>query len=155
MTQKRILFTFVSIIAFCLAIVSCGSSPNPAASDALKELRKMSGAVEMGLNIQEYTKRMIDMKAEVDEKLSQVPDGELKQEIKAAQQAYIDAKTLWNSAATYDNVYATGEGNKALFTKYNIPINTMERAEKRVALGLVWAVADKHIEKATNLNNKK
>jgi len=131
-------------------------TPNPAASDALKELRKMSGAVEMGLNLQEYTKRMIDMKAEVDEKLSQVPDGELKQEIKVAQQAYIDAKTLWNASATYDNVYTSGE-NGAIFKKYGIPAEgaTLPSAPKKVALSLVWAAADKHIEKATNLNNKK
>jgi hypothetical protein len=157
MTQKRTWFAFVSTIAFCLAIVSCGSSPNPAASDALKELRKMSGAVEMGLSLEEYTKRMIDMKAEIDEKLSGVPDGELKQEIKSALQAYIDAKTLWTSAGG-DRVYTSPGNNKAIFNKYSIPIESIglePSTNKKVTLSLVWAIANKHIEKATELNSKK
>ncbi len=154
MIQQKIWFTLLLLLSFSLAVVSCGSSPNPAAADALKELRKMSGAVEMGLSLQEYTNRMIDMKAEVDEKLSKVPDGEMKQEIKAAQQSYIDAKTLWNSAVTYDNVYPRSEENKAIFMKYTFS-KVGESVPKEVALSEVWATANKHIEKATEMNNKK
>ncbi len=158
MTQK--LLVLFSILAFCLGIVSCSSSNSTAAtSEAIKELRKMSGAVEMGLSLEEYTKRIIDMKAEVEENLSQISDGQLKEEIKASLQAYIDAKTLWNSSvepksSDSSSVY------QAVFKKYDLPgeydPDLMKDSKFRsLVMSIIWLTAKKHIEKAEELNGKK
>lgn len=144
------------MFAACLAIVSCSSSPNPAASDALKSLRKLSGAAQVGSNLQEYTSRLIDAKAEVDEKAAQLPEGELKQEIKSALEAYTDAKTIW---AVFGRGYVdeTLEPGKSIISKYNVPkgSNYTSGRDLETTLSTIWQAADKHIEKATELNNKK
>jgi hypothetical protein len=130
-------------------------TPHPAATDALKALRKMAGAAQMGINFQEYSSRMIDAKADVDESLAQLPDGEVKKEIALALQAYVDAKTIWNDAATSDSVFTMLEPAKTLQRKYKIPERQKGTVtDKSVALSTIWGVADKHIERASKLLNQ-
>lgn len=127
-------------------------TPHPASLDALKSLRKMSGAVEIGINFQEYSSRMIDLKSEVDESLAQLPKGELKKEITLALQAYVDAKTIWNDAASSDYVFTMLEPAKTLQHKYRIPeASKGQMTYKKVALSTIWAAADRHIGRASKL----
>ncbi len=130
-------------------------TPHPAAVAALKSLRKMAGAAQMGINFQEYSSRIIDVKADVDESVAQLPNGEIKKEINQALQAYIDAKTIWNDSATTELVLTQSEPGKSLQRKYKIPETTKGLvAEKTVALSTIWSVASKHIERASKVLNE-
>lgn len=125
-------------------------TPHPAAQNALKALRKMAGATEMGINKQEYSSRMIDLKADVEEQLAQLPEGELKKELKSALEAYIDAKSLWG---TFDEfVIPFIEPADKILPKYNIPGRKKNDAPRlSLVLSVIWKEADRHIERAEQL----
>ncbi len=109
----------------------------------------------MGINFQEYSSRIIDVKADVDESVAQLPDGEVKKEVSLALQAYVDAKTIWNDSATSDYVITMLEPAKGLQRKYKIPERTKGQvADKTVALSTIWSVANKHIERASKVLNE-
>jgi len=131
-------------------------TPHPAAVDALKSLRKMAGVTKTkGINLQEYSARVVDLKSEVDASLSQLPEGLGKREIKLALQAYIDAKTIWDDAATDEYVVTTLEPAKSLRRKYKIPeIKEGQAALKKIALSTIWAAANRHIASASYLLNE-
>lgn len=69
---------------------------------ALKALRKMSAATEVGVSLSEYSSRLIDTKAEVDEAIDILPDNFLRQELILALQSFIDAGRAWNEMGKYD-----------------------------------------------------
>ena len=69
-----------------------------AASTALKSLRKLGAATEIGVSAPDYQNRLIDAKADVNEALRNLPDGKLKINIDDAMQAYVDASTFWNES---------------------------------------------------------
>lgn len=90
----------------------------------------------MGVNVQEYTKRVIDMKAEVDEKLQAIPVSELNNEIKPAEKGYIDAK-ISSSVAL-----ATAEGDVSFF----VLKSRMKES---------WKALDLHLQTAIELSKTK
>ena len=92
---------------------------------------------------------MIDLKAEVDESLAELPESEGKREISLALQAYVDAKIIWNEASG-DYVFTMFEPAKSLRNKYRIPEETKgQMTYKRVALSTIWTSANRHIQNAS------
>jgi hypothetical protein len=97
---------------------------------------------------------LIDLKADVDEELSQLAENEVKQEIKSALEAYVDAGTAWNKMLRYDFMITGFEPAKTLQAKYSIPTDSTGSSTivlKSVALSTIWGAAKKHIENATEL----
>ena len=133
-------------------------TPHPSAQNALKSLRKMSSATKVGISQREYSSRLIDLQAEVDENLRDISEGELKQEIKLALETYADASTAWNEAGFTSGIsYVACEKDtvQVLFTKYNIKCETLGEAKIQMlntVLSTIWNQANNHIEKAANLN---
>jgi hypothetical protein len=127
-----------------------------AVRDALKALRKMAGATEIGISFQEYGSRVIDAKADVEEALRQLPEGELKTEIGLAMDAYADASKAWNQMIRYDFMLVDFEPGSSLQKKYEIPIDTSlssKMMRRTVVLSTIWGAAKSHIEKADALTN--
>jgi len=127
-----------------------------AAREALKALRKMAGATEIGINFQEYGSRVIDAKADVEEGLRQLPDGELKTEISLAMEAYADAAKAWNEMLRYDFMLMQYEPAPTLQKKYSIPIETIAGdpiIKRNTTLSTIWQAARIHIDKADSLLN--
>ncbi len=145
MTNRKIWLT-VSLFIFAFVVASCNGTsptttnqtttanvasptptptpkptPHPAAQAALKSLRKLASAAETGVNYQDYGSRIIDAKADIDEQLAELPEGEMKQEIQKALDAYVDAKTVWSTAATRDFVMTEFEPAKGILLKYKVP----------------------------------
>jgi hypothetical protein len=75
---------------------------------ALRSLRKIAGATDIGVTKQEYSSRLIDVKADVDEALSTVPESFLKTEINLALQEFVEAGKKWNDTIKYSNVDVSG-----------------------------------------------
>ena len=63
---------------------------------AIKALRRMAAASEVGINFTEYGRRVIDSKGEVDEATAGIKNEELKSEINLSVSAYINAGYVWN-----------------------------------------------------------
>jgi hypothetical protein len=131
---------------------------NEAAVNALRALRKMMSATEVGISYQEYGSRLIDLKAEVDEALSQMQPGDLKTEISSAMEAYADASTAWSTALQHgrDSMFPDLEPATSLIRKYDLPIDRsigMPLVMRSVALSKIWGMARNHIERASALMN--
>jgi hypothetical protein len=131
----------------------------------------MASATEVGINFQEYGKRLIDLKADVDEDVAQLPEGELKQEIKLAVEAFVDANTAWNKMIDNNFLHTAFEPGKTLQKKYSmkgipspdlgfkLPPGVTDPTgslviPKNVALNTMWGEARKHIDRATQLQNQ-
>jgi hypothetical protein len=146
--------------------VERASPSKEAAQAAIKSLRKLTSAVEIGVNFRDYSSRLIDVKSEVDDALLKVDEGPLKQEIAEAMAAYGDAGRAWN------RIIQTGSRSETLFPDsdpiaaalqiaYNVPTQVIGDkgpypAPFRIMSGgdtlrLIWAAAQSHVEKSESL----
>jgi hypothetical protein len=127
-----------------------------AAKAAVQALKKMSGATEIGLNIMEYNKRLIDLKGDVDEAVEQLPEGELKREISDAMDAYVDAMEVWRKEfVEFDFALTEFEPARTLQKKYAIPQEQSSSSgmliRKNVTLSIIWSAASQHVDRASSL----
>ena len=104
---------------------------SPAVESALKALRKLESATEIGLNQQEYSRRIIDANIEINELLPEINNLYVKDEIKNAISYHKLASSYWNSYITADSTY---RDSKWEFDR---------------KLQGYWAKARKHLENAT------
>lgn len=81
---------------------------------ALKSLRRLQAATEVGVSYVDYSSRLIDVKADVSDNLDNLPNGQLKQKLNAAMDAYADARTAWGEIIEYGywDVIKGGETGK-------------------------------------------
>ncbi len=128
---------------------------------AMKELHRMKSATEVGISFQEYSSRLIDLKASVDEALRQISDPDLKRELRFAIEAYTDGLDLWNRQLhTRYPLKQSGdllrEEAKDICEKYGIKDFTTSTSGAEIingqkALNFIWAFAKTAIEKADKL----
>lgn len=175
----------ISLSTLALAVVSllsaCGglsSKQKTAASDALKALRKIDAAIQINSTYSQYSQLVLDAKTQVNEASSKLPDGELKKELDAAMQAYVDARDVWSSPNT-DSLAAVKEPGISLSKKYNLNLTAVDsqaraielqeavdaqmpqyatwkdpnfRSEQRKkVVTQIWSVAQSHTNRASNL----
>jgi hypothetical protein len=103
---------------------------NPAVENALKSLRKIAAATEVGINFQEYNRRVIDVKAEIEEFLPKIDNSYIKSEIESSMKNYQIAVTYWD-------IYITSRESQRV-TEW-----TFENELKDY-----WKKARKHLENA-------
>jgi hypothetical protein len=129
-----------------------------AARTAVKELRKLAGATEIGVSFQDYGSRLIDAKNAIDEALVSIPEGELKKEIGLALEAYVDAGHAWNTIikdgnAQYDFTLSLDAEWIRIVKKYALspdPEGTLVYGHDRV-LSTIWREARTHLDRASSL----
>jgi hypothetical protein len=93
--HQKLLLRDVARIDFAAEAV-LAPAPDKAALAAIKALRKVDSAVSVGVNLQEYGTRVADAKIAVDEAMTGIPDGEIKDEIKKAMDTYAEALKFWS-----------------------------------------------------------
>jgi hypothetical protein len=98
--RKAILLAITAIALAHLAACGLSGRQRAATKNVLTALKKIQAAVEVGVSYQQYSQLVIEAKAAVNEASSQVPDGELKQELLAAMEAYSDASEGWANSET-------------------------------------------------------
>jgi hypothetical protein len=69
---------------------------DPTIDQAFKTLRKIMAATEVGVNMMEYGKLVIDAKAAMNDAIPNISDIELKKEVQESMQSYVDALKAWN-----------------------------------------------------------
>jgi hypothetical protein len=89
----KLMARYITALIMAVLISGCGgglsSESRTAAEQALISLRKMDSAVELQVSLPEYRARLVETKAEVENALSKLPDGELKKELSLALDAYL------------------------------------------------------------------
>ena len=77
-------------------IASCNKEDkNAEAKDALKALRKIEAATQVGVNYQQYRLLVIDAQAAVNEAGEKLPDGELKRHLFTVMLLYAKVGEAW------------------------------------------------------------
>jgi hypothetical protein len=155
--RAGILFFAIYLMTACGGGLS--SEQRGAANDALKALRKVEAATQVGVNYQQYGQLAIDAKAAVNQAVAALPDGELKSEIVAAMEAYADAGDAWG-AAINDKLYSGSKLAGDLKQKYDFDYQRANAALskddlKSLMLSTIWGTARDRLNKATSLLDKK
>jgi hypothetical protein len=124
----------------------------------LKSLRKIAGATEIGVTKQEYSSRLIDVKADVDEAIAVLPDNQIEEELKLAMEAFVDAARAWNEMITNDFLLPQYEPGATFQKKYSIPVDSSlgtgkEIMRRDVVLSKMWQAARFHVDRTSLLLN--
>lgn len=162
MRRLRTMLPFMVALAIVSLISACGglsSKQKDAASDALKALRKVDAATQVGISYFQYQPLVIEAQAQVNEALAVLPDGELKKEISLAMEAYTDANIAFKVQGFILSPSVAGVNQEAEFLvkKYSLPpyaplsnpTSTVVRRED--ALSAIWKAARTHIDRASSL----
>ena len=151
------------LILVCLGVtVGCGNSKeaeaqkeaqNDAKNSVIKELNKMNSITEMGVNYQNYSTKLLDVKTEIDSLMNDISDEQFKTKAQEALQAYVDATTVWNNMITGyrgsdENTVIVEQINKYI-EKYELGGGSLPRDDGTVggfipwegALPKIWAIA--------------
>lgn len=166
--RLRIKVDDVTSISFAadanVQVPQAATRTNENVDQALRALRKLAGATEVGVNYQQYSALVIDAKAAVDEALATVSDEELKSELKSSIDAYVDAGRVWDDMVSIPSsrgrvVLVTSQGpNEPIYSihkKYADPVPAGTSVISGEDLrNTVWAAARKHLEKVSALVKK-
>lgn len=164
-TERSINLDDVTSIVFADETSADGAKPSvrlsaqatATAREALKALRKIAGATEVGVTLQQYGSLVIDAKAEVDEALAALPAGEIKDEIALSMEAYADAGQVWSAmidSYRYAEASLTGLGER-LQKKYDSEVvSAFNKRETNQTLSRIWAYGRKHLDQASSLLNQ-
>ena len=95
---------------------------------------------------------MIDLKGDVDEALTQLPEGELRKELTLAIEAYTDALVVWN----YKYALLTADEEPGQSSGKEIPnivseIEGVKFVGRATAVPAIWAAAGEHVKRASAL----
>lgn len=96
---------------------------NEAVETALKSLRKLQAATEVGVSLTSYQNRLIDTKADVDEALRSIPPGSISNAIQTAMQSYQDASTFWSACIQLQHRYDIINATEPILNKYGLVLN--------------------------------
>jgi hypothetical protein len=138
-----------------MAEQSGASRDAPLISEAFKALRKVKAATEVGINMGDYGKLVVDAKAAVNEVTDQITDMGLKMEVETAMQAYADGLTVYNLfQKEKGDLLFIGESNpqaKQLNNMYRFMRERNGFVERQQALTAIWHVASIHLRCAQDL----
>lgn len=121
--------TAVAVI-FMQVLIACGglsSKQRTAVSEAVAALRKVHAATEVGVNYQQYGMLVIEAKDKVNNANAALPDGELKNRLNAAMDAYADAGQVWGIKISGPNLQPDKEPGATLMRKYDLKPQTIDR----------------------------
>ena len=126
-----------------------------AARGALKALRRLAAAETVAPDYDEYGRLLLDVKGEVDDHLSDLGPGEVRDEIELAIKAYTDLRLAWSRTRGFLAVPAAlHEPQRTLIAKYGIPVNTrgdIPLMDFKGAIFAIFKAAREHIDRASAL----
>jgi hypothetical protein len=165
MQIKRATLLTAMVLTVVFLLTACdglSSKQESAASDALKSLRKVEAATQVGVSYMQYNSQLIEAQTQVNEASRELPDGDLKREIQATMEAYTDAGRVWNRKIQGDvTLWANDSESKALMQRYKIQASPIRfetgvvvgnGVKADVALQKIWSEARAHLDRASSLN---
>lgn len=100
------------------------ASQQTAANSALKSLRKIAAATDVGVSYSQYGSLLIEAKPEVDEALAVLPESQFRSDITTAMEAYLDSREAWGEMMAKDKLPLTYGIGKKLVEKYAMAFQT-------------------------------
>ena len=153
------LFSCWALLASFWMVV--GVNPNMASSDkgtavdeALRSLRKINSAINVGVTYSQYGPLVIDAKALVDEALLATNNNETKSKLNTIMGCYADALSIWNAKVQYrkDAIFSNEGLNSSMIKKWGMPTKELDYdggkttyIEIEDALQFLWAKASKEL----------
>jgi hypothetical protein len=124
-----------------------------AARSAIKSLRRLASATEVGISYVNYSPLLAEVKTEVDSLLPDIPSGDLRGDIATALKEYTVAGTVWNQTYTVREVPSKSELGRWLIDNYGIPIkiSVWTSVPRDTALGYIWQRARAYFNAAVVL----
>jgi len=125
--------------------------------DAMKSLRKLDAATEVGITRAEYGPLLVNAKADVNAALDELPDGPQRTAISATMDAYADASTAWEAKIKAPTMDAAKEPALTWRTKYQLPgyrdstTYSAGHIDMADAMQFMWAYASKQLAVASAL----
>lgn len=169
--MRKSLLTIMLLVVACI-LSACGglsAKQQSAASEAITALRKLEAASQVKPSLAQYSQLVIEVKAQVNEAAAVLSDGELKQELNAAMEAYADAAIAW-AAMQRAFLIEDKEPGKTLGPKYGLHLDSttagtreyMEGLERlsnpnyesghmKGVLGKIWSVGKEHLDRAAKI----
>lgn len=147
-----------------MAMIEAGAvKPTPVPADAkneemesakaaIKSLRRMATAVEVGISYTNYSPLLADVKTEVDDTLAKIGPGNLKTEIESALSEYAYAGSVWQ--ATWNRDLLPQSLEEVAVSKYGLKRGGLLKVIWRdTMLQEIWRVARNHFEIANSIVN--
>ncbi len=155
---KGSLLASVAIGCLFVFVTSC-TNENPkkdatSAKSAVKALRKLEAATQVGVDYKQYGLLLIDAQAEVNEALTALPESKLREEIRAAMDSFVDANKAWTEKLNNRRLSLEQEPGKTLIKKYNFKTGTSPNGlvvfDDEKTVEPIWAVAITHVQKVAD-----
>lgn len=133
--------------------------PTQATLDAIKALRKVNGATEVGITFLQYGPLLVEAKGPVDEALAALPEGELRREIQSAMEDYVLAGQAWSASLQSSGATGVPTGSelaRILNERYSLGL-TLKKGRylnRQQILQIIWKSARTHIENASSLSRR-
>jgi hypothetical protein len=119
-----------------------------AANEALKALRKIEAATQVGVKFEQYQEFVTEAKAQMNEASARLPEGDLKRELTTTMDAYFDAGQVWGKKVEgFDRLYPNSDLGNMLEAKYSLP----EDMANDAAMQALWGIAGTHLQRASSL----
>ena len=124
--------------------------------DAVKALRKLDGATQVGVTFPQYGPLLIEAKSSVDEALADLPEGELKREILAAMEDYVIAGQAWSESLRSPEATGVPTGSalaSMLNERYSLGLKLKRGSylDRNMILEIIWKSASTHVDHAAAL----
>jgi len=85
-----------AVILAVIILPSCNKERDEAAKRALRALRKIEAATQVGVSYSQYSQLLIEAQAEVNEAKIKLPEGELKKELLGSMELYGNVGEIWS-----------------------------------------------------------
>lgn len=157
MTNRRILTATLILVLASLSSACGGRSAEQkaVANDALKALRKLDAAMQTGLSSRvAFQTLIIEAQAQVNEANSKLPEGELRQELNEAMQAYLDLQDILDLDQKSKSLLTLTEPGATLIPKYSlktVKVGNDGFAIAQYAIPIVVSAASEHVNRASKL----
>jgi hypothetical protein len=122
--------------------------------NALKPLWKLDASTQIGVEYPQYVSLLTDTKAQVSEALAMLPESNLKKEINATVDAYIDAKHAWDLALKNDDFLTANDSTVEEWKKtysFEPEKEDASRIRREVVITAMWTTGHTRLNQVSLL----
>jgi len=132
------------------AKVGINEDEQVAARAAIKALRKLYNATDVGVSYVNYAPLVVDAKTEVDESINALSDGPLKSAVIKSLQEYQYAAEIWQRTFRLRAIATKTDLGRYLIKQYSIPIKVSVWTDipQSAALSYIWKKAGEFFRQA-------
>jgi hypothetical protein len=126
-----------------------------AAADALQTMRRLTSGTQVGLSLYQYNQMIVEVYESVSADLANIPAGDIHNELAAAMDDYVFARTFWQASINYPEsaVPTKSDIARQFNARYDIGIKPKmgQTLKQDAVLNIIWESAAKHMVNALKL----